>query len=156
MPQLTVRETHASIFWLLRYNELSVSPTGQGVIKFYPRTLASMWSNVHEMTATLVRTMAVSATQQCSCTHSPLCMGISYIKKKNSSCSTPTLQPCCLSSRIPCVPLKKCWFVSIEEVQGKTTQHIPKITLKSQYRMLGKTGTSFESLYYCRRGVHQR
>jgi len=26
--------------------------------------------------------------------------------------------------------------VSTEEAQGKTTQHIPKITLKSQYRML--------------------
>jgi len=87
-----------------------------------------------------------------------------FLKKKKkkciyiyiSSCSTPTLQPCCLSSRIPGVPLKRCWFVSIEEVQGKTTQHVPKITLKSQYRMLGKTGTPFESLYYCRRGVHQR
>jgi len=76
-------------------------------------------------------------------------MGVSYQKKKKSSCSTPTLQPC-LSSRIPSVPLKKCWFVSIE-VQGKTTQHIPKITLKSQYRMLGKIGTPFESLYYWRR-----
>lgn len=93
---------------------------------------------MHEMTATLVGTLPVSAPQQCSCAHSPLCMGISY-KKQNSSCSTPTPQPCCLSSRIPHVLLKRCSFVSIEEVQGKTTQHIPKITLKSQYRMLGKT-----------------
>jgi len=48
--------------------------------------------------------------------------------------------------------------LSSEEVQGKTTaiQHITNITLKSQYRMLGKRETCFESLYYCRRGLHQR
>jgi len=74
-------------------------PTDQSVIKFYPSNLASLWSNAREMTATLVRTLPVSAPQQHSCTHSPLCMGISY-KKQNSSCSTANLQPCCLSSKI--------------------------------------------------------
>jgi len=48
--------------------------------------------------------------------------------------------------------------LSTEEVQGKTVtiQNITNITLKSQSRMLGKRETTFESLYYCRRGLHQR
>jgi hypothetical protein len=53
------------------------------------------------------------------------------------------------------VSLKWCWFES-QEVQGNTTEHIPKISLKSQYRMLGKTGTPFESSYYCKRELHHR